>query len=331
MPPPQQPESPPAPAARPPEPRRASRSARAALWALRLGLPAAVLVVVWHELARLDPARIRDILRNCEAGLFIGGIAAAFIAISAMGGYDVFAFTSTPSLTAGRRWARAWSIFAWSNFLTLGPIGGPALRLYLYRRAGMPMAEILRGLVRLYIAYFAGLSAWLIAVFTPVSGPWALPARILIAAALAPGLALAAARVLHWIRPAMAGPWPNRRITMLGVLGVFDWGAALACFALTARAVHLPTSLDHLGKTMFFGQFVGMASMVPGGLGSADAVWLNMLTRPGVPRDAAAAQVVLFRLAFYIIPWMVSLGLIAGVFIMSRFGRAGPARAAGGP
>lgn len=295
-----------------------ARLARTAMWALRIGLPVAVLAVVWHELARLNLRRTAEIVHSSDWRYNLAAAGAAFIAIAAMGAYDVFAFSSTAVLTPGRRWARASVFFAWTNFLSLGPIGGPALRLYFYRRAGMPVRDILRGLVRLYIAFFAGLSAWLIAVFTPVHGPGALPARILIALALAPGLALVAAKVLYWIRPAAAGPWPARRIAALGLLGVADWGAALATFTLTARALNLPTGLDHLAKTLYLGQFVGMASMVPGGLGSADAVWLNMLAGRGVPTDAAAAQVVLFRFAFYIIPWAASLAVLNLMFMNAR-------------
>ncbi|MCC6676162.1 MAG: bifunctional lysylphosphatidylglycerol flippase/synthetase MprF [Phycisphaerales bacterium] len=286
---------------------------RAASWALRILLPIGVLLVVWHEVSHLNFRRTSDIVHASDWHYIVAAIGAAFISIAAMGAYDVFAFTSTPSLTPLRRWGRASIIFAWTNFLTLGPLGGPALRLYLYRRAGMTIPEILRGIVRLYIAFFAGLTAWLAAVFTPIDGPGSLPARIVIALALAPVLALLAARVLHRLRPGASGPWPAQRIAILGLLGVIDWGAALATFALTARALSLPTDLDDLAKTLYLGQFVGIASMVPGGLGSADAVWLNMLTGPGVSTDTAAAQVLLFRLTFYIVPWAASL---IGLYIM---------------
>ncbi len=304
-------------------------------FAMRIGIPLIVIAVVWREVARLDARQTWQIVRASDWRFIVASIIAAFISIAAMGAYDVFAFRSTPALPALRRWGRASMIFAWTNFLTLGPLGGPAVRLYLYRRAGMTIADILRGIVRLYIAFFAGLTAWLAAVFTPVHGPAALPARLGIATVLAPLLALTAAGVLHRLRPGASGPWPRRQIVALGLIGVADWGAALASFALTARALHLPAELDDLAKTLYLGQFVGMASMVPGGLGSADAVWLNMLAGPGVPSEAAAAQVLLFRLAFYIIPWATSLTLLIILMIVAQ-ARAGlqllaAARKPGGP
>lgn len=291
-------------------------------FALRIGIPLIVIAVVWREVARLDSQRTWQIVRASDWHFIVAAIAASFLSIAAMGAYDVFAFRSTPALPPLRRWGRACMIFAWTNFLTLGPLGGPAVRLYLYRRAGMSLSDILRGIVRLYIAFFAGLTAWLAAVFAPVHGPLEIPARIAIATALAPLLALLAAAVLYRIRPTASGPWPQGRTALLGLVGVVDWGAALAAFALTARALNLPAGLDDLAKTLYLGQFVGMASMVPGGLGSADAVWLNMLAGPGVPSEAAAAQVLLFRLAFYIAPWATSLLLLIVLIIIAQ-ARAG--------
>lgn len=299
---------------------RRARLIRIATWVLRIGLPIGVLFVAWNEISRIDAHRTGELLRASDWHYFVASIAAAFVSIMAMGAYDAFAFPSAPALRAVRRWGWATMIFAWSNFLTLGPLGGPAARLYLYRRAGMTVPDVLRGIVRLYIAFFAGLTAWIAAVFAPIGGGGVggLLVRAGIAALLAPGLALLAARTLYVLRPKLSGPWPARRVVMLGMVGVIDWGAALASFALAARALGQSTDLDYLAKTLYLGQLVGMASMLPGGMGSADAVWLNMLERAGSSAESAAAHVLLFRLSFYLAPWATSTVILVAVFVLAR-------------
>ena len=63
-----------------------------------------------------------------------------------MGLYDVIAFRHTRS-----RWTERWRYgavaFAWSNFLTLGPLAGPAMRFWLYRPAVEQLADLHAGVV----------------------------------------------------------------------------------------------------------------------------------------------------------------------------------------
>jgi phosphatidylglycerol lysyltransferase len=96
----------------------------------------------------------------------------------------------------------------------------------------------------------------------------------------------------------------------LGLVGVLDWGAALACFVLCGDALGAGIASTDQIRVVFIGHMVGLASMMPGGLGSADAVWLKLLAINGLGPSVAAAQIFLFRLVFYVAPWAVSvLGL----------------------
>ena len=94
--------------------------------------------------------------------------AATLLNIGVMGLYDVIAFEHTRS-----RWFERWRYgavsFAWSNFLTLGPLAGPAIRFWLYRPAVDKPADLEGGVVSIATAFTAGLGGWALAA-------WLLPA-----------------------------------------------------------------------------------------------------------------------------------------------------------
>jgi phosphatidylglycerol lysyltransferase len=285
-----------------------SRKLRILKASLRVGLLGAVLWFVSRELTGVDLRETRETLLEVDSDWLLLGFAGALVAVAAMGLYDVASFPSTPQLSRPRRWSLGMLIFAWTNFLTLGPIGGPALRLYLYRKRGLEAGQVVRGLARSYAGMVGGLLAWLLASAAPLGMGWSgLIPRIVLAVLLAPLLSVLAGRIVQRFKP--VGPFmPRTRIYMaLGLIGALDWTAGLAVFVITGRALGIDLPLTDQVQIMFAGLTVGFISMMPGGLGPADAVWLKLLSDAGVPASAAAAHIVLFRLTLYIAPWLCSL------------------------
>lgn len=275
--------------------------------ALRIGLLAGIVALVWNELAAIDVRTARDQLESAHLPSVAVAILVVGIAFAIMGLYDVFSFSTTRQLMPSRRWELGMLFFAWTNFLTLGPIGGPAVRLFFYRRRGLSTPEIARGLVRLYSGSFGGLLAWLAAAFAPVGGGLSgLTIRIALALLLAPVIAAIIGHIVQRFRP-VENFVPITRFVKLGFVGAIDWGAMFAVFYLAGRALGVAIPADDLFRTVFAGQTVGMISMTPGGMGSADAVWLKMLVNQGVDTNLAAAHILLFRMVFYLFPWFISL------------------------
>lgn len=272
---------------------------------LQVLIPVGVLAILWHQARSINFRQVQHTFEEADLSLAGWAVVAAVCALCGMGGYDWISFPTTPKLSAPKRFGLGVILFAWTNLLGLGPLGGPALRLYFYKRAGMSMGQIGRGLLRLYLAFGAGLSSWLIASIVPVHG---ILARLGIALVLAPTFAVVATEVVARVRrftPEERTPvW---RSVVLGVLGVVDWGAALACFAFTAKAIGNHLAPEVCARVLYTGHAAGIVSMLPGGLGSADAVWLKLLGLQSVSPEKAAAQVLLFRLCFYIVPWLLSL------------------------
>lgn len=290
--------------------------------ALHIILPVAVVAVVWKELSSIDIRSTRAELSNAKPGPLLYGLGCTVASLAVMGLYDVLAFRNTPALTRRHRWRLGVAIFAWTNFLTLGPIGGPALRLYFYRRAGMETGAVVRGLSSMYTGMFGGLIAWLTAVFLPLGDrPWTYPARLAVALLIAPLVAKGAGMLLRRVKRLGIEADANPPLGRLSLVSVVDWMGFYATFVLTAHAVGLVQPVLSLVKAVLLGHIAGAASMIPGGIGGADVVWMSLGIKQGVSPNVAAAHVVLFRTVFYILPWAVSLLALYIVFA----GRWGPA------
>lgn len=302
---------------------------------LRVALPAVVLALVWRELRGMDWTSARDALARGDPRLIAFGVLATAFTLSAMGCYDVLSFPASGGRGSARAagsaargeaappraalsrlqlWRTGALIFAWMNFLTLGPIGGPALRMYFYRKVGMSAAEIASGLSRLYIGMFSGLAGWIIAALLPKIDADSIVIRALFAAGIAVSLSVGVSAALGWKGPLAGSRFSRRRSAALGLIGACDWGGMLLTFFLVGRAVGVEIGWLPTARAIYLGHAAGMASMIPGGLGSADAVWFKMLTLAGAPSELAAAQILLFRFVFYLLPWGVALFSMYALF-----------------
>ncbi|MEX2220037.1 MAG: phosphatidylglycerol lysyltransferase domain-containing protein [Phycisphaerales bacterium] len=300
---------------------RAPRDRSALLHTLKIAarviLLAAIGWLVWHELRQIDlPAAARR-LSGSEPRSVAMAAGAAVLALLMMGFYDVIAFPSTPQLRARARWAMGTLFFAWTNFLTLGPIGGPALRLFVYRGRGLSAAEVVRGMLRIYSGTLGGISAWTVAALLPMGDTPADSAkRIATALLIAPLLTMLFVRLLRRWRSSSGVDLGDAGAAGLGLLGALDWGVAIIVFILCGRAIGYAAepSISGFIRAITFGQVVGYVSMIPGGLGSADAVWIKVLSTYGVDPSNAAAHILLFRLVYYLMPWTVSLMILYARF-----------------
>ena len=221
---------------------------------------------------------VRQALDKSDRDLVGIGILFAFLAIGAMGLYDALAFPSGAEgkLKFGKRWLIGSLLFAWTNFVSIGPIGGPALRILVYRKFGLKGSEITHGLVAHYIGMVGGMAGWLLAAWTPLPDSLNhIAFRVAVAAAGSVALTNIIGRcIAFWLnrfpgqRPGNAPP-----LSGLGIVSFFDWGLTLVSFSLLIRSVGVAINFAAAARTMLTGQFAGLISMIPGGLGSADAVW----------------------------------------------------------
>ena len=282
---------------------------------------AAVTLMGWHELREVDLASVRRLLRETDTSLLLTLLGVTALNLAIFGLYDVAALGSLSRPPgAGARWTVGVLSFAWSNFLTVGPLAGPALRLWLYRPLGVEAERARSALTSILGAFSLALLAWCGAVSLPLpSALDSFAARLALAVPLAAlaGLVLRALPRIRFAPPAVRR-WEGRPFLM-ALVACGDWLLAWAVFHLALKEMHGSIEPRLSLASFFLGQLVGLLSFVPGGLGTADAFWVVSLSAAAGGHDRVLAALLLYRLVYYVLPWFFATLVLAGRLI--RAGR----------
>jgi phosphatidylglycerol lysyltransferase len=259
---------------------------------------AIVLSLSWQAIRQIHPRDFSAALHSLNVTwLLAAGLVTAFN-VGAMGLYDVVAFSHTRSSPADR-WRYGAVCFAWSNFLTLGPLAGPAIRFWLYRPAVEQLSDLHGGVIAVAVAFSSGLAGWTAAALASEwtgIGLWSL---IPLAFASSLVIVASAQAIIRRRRDdALQGSW--RQNIALAAIGWADWVLACFVFVVCLRASGSTAPFTTLAQTFFIGQVIGVVSMVPGGFGSADAFWIAHLP---LAESSAAAVLTAYRLIYYVLPW----------------------------
>jgi phosphatidylglycerol lysyltransferase len=261
-----------------------------------------VLALSWHALRGIRIHEVRATLGTLDARWLAVAALLTLGNIAIMGIYDVVAFRHTRT-TALERWRYGAVAFCWSNFLTLGPLAGPAIRLWLYRGSVTDLSELHAGIVSVVVAFTSGLAGWALAALLVArlgGGPLVLGAASLIFVMGAAAIARAIAQRID----RFAGPEAGATRTLaLALVGWLDWLLAMAAFLACLHATRAAAAPLGLAETFFFGQVIGLASLIPGGFGSADAFWIARLP---FNQTLATAALTAYRFIYYIAPWVTA-------------------------
>jgi uncharacterized protein (TIRG00374 family) len=89
---------------------------------------------------------------------------------------------------------------------------------------------------------------------------------------------------------------------------MFDWSTSAATLWFCYRAMTVDLTLGQLITGFVIGILAGVTSMIPGGLGVQEGSMAGVLALLGVPFEAAVLASIIFRLVYFIIPYLISLG-----------------------
>ncbi len=268
-------------------------------------LPVVVIAIIgaltWQAVRQVHPIAVVNVLRAMQAPWLVAAAVLTLLNIGVMGLYDVMAFRQTRARPL-ERWQYGAVAFAWSNFLTLGPFAGPAIRFWLYNRSVEHQSDLETGVLSIAIAFASGLGGWTIAALIAPARGGTVPAVLFAAiAAVLVYLIVLIARVIAFRIERFDDVDPRPRAALgPAFIGWLDWFLAslafVACLRSTGAAISAVASI----RSFFFGQAIGLASLIPGGFGSSDAFWIAHLPLDvGVTTGALVA----YRLIYYIVPW----------------------------
>ncbi len=110
---------------------------------------------------------------------------------------------------------------------------------------------------------------------------------------------------------------PFRLVQLLGLVTV-DWTSCVLAIGCCFEALGSSLSIGVLVTGFAIGVVAGLISMVPGGLGVQDGSMTGIYVLLGVPLEQAVLASVLFRVVYYMIPFVVSLVFYRAVLHESK-------------
>jgi uncharacterized membrane protein YbhN (UPF0104 family) len=287
---------------------------------LSLTIIAIAAVVLYHILRDIDPDELVDAIEATDwrtlifAGLFV---AVGYLTLTF---YDLFALRTIGHGEVPYRVAAlaGFTSYAIGHNVGASVFSGGAVRYRIYSSWGLSVVEVTK------ICFVAGLTFWLgnaavlgLGVLEAPQAARALdqlpPLWNRIFALVILGL-LAAYVAWVWIKPRVIGRdgWqvtlPGGPLTLIQiVIGIADLGC---CAAAMYMLVPDEPNLGFVTVAVIFvaATLLGFASHAPGGLGVFDAAMMIALWQ--FDKEDLLAGLLLFRLLYYVIPFVLALALL---------------------
>ena len=291
-------------------------------FALSLTIIIVAVVVLYHILSDLDVEALLDALEATDwrtlaiAGFFV---AAGYLTLTF---YDLFALRTIGRSDVPYRIAAlaGFTSYAVGHNVGASVFSGGAVRYRIYSAWGLGVIEVTK------ICFIAGLTFWLgnatLLGIGVLEAPQAARAVDQLPIWLNRLIALVILTVLSayvawvWVKPRVIGRegWqvtlPGGPLTLLQIgIGILDlFCCALAMYMLVPDEPNL--GFITVAVIFVAATLLGFASHAPGGLGVFDAAMMVALWQ--FDKEDLLAGLLLFRLLYYIIPFMLSL-LILGI------------------
>ncbi|MGX7204372.1 bifunctional lysylphosphatidylglycerol flippase/synthetase MprF [Enterococcus pingfangensis] len=96
------------------------------------------------------------------------------------------------------------------------------------------------------------------------------------------------------------------RFKLIGT-SFLEWTGVLISFISTGMLMGLSVNISEIIPLFIAATVIGIASMIPGELGSFDLMMLIGLSALGIPKETVVAWLLLFRLFYYFVPFMIGL------------------------
>jgi phosphatidylglycerol lysyltransferase len=226
-----------------------------------------------------------------------------------------------------RSYLTSFLAYAFSQSLGFAAVTGGAVRLRFWSIEGLATPEIARAAAFSAVGFWVGVGtiSGLALTFVPLP-PGAsehvpfdslAPIGVLLLLLVAAYLAFATIRkrpiVIHeW---ELRSPGPALAFAQLGV-AMLDW--LLAAMVAWVLLPHAPGLTFPVFVGFFaLAQAVGVLSHVPGGLGVFDTLMVIML-EPFLPADRVLASLVVYRVAYYLLPFVVASFTLAFLVVQRR-------------
>jgi phosphatidylglycerol lysyltransferase len=283
--------------------------------AIAVVLFGAALAVLHRELAALTWRELSQDLASTPLARL--GLALLFTVMSyaVLAGYDLLGFRAIRRrLPAANVVLASFLSYAVAHSIGFSMVSGASIRYRFYTRWGVTATELSQIIVSYSVTFWLGvcvLGGVSLIVAAPVSiaglavARWAPAFGVLLLLAPAAYVTMTVLRRAPVRVRGLSLPWPTPGIAVAQVI------ASVADWALTAAVLFVLLPPGAVSFWAFVGPFLvavlaGGASHVPGGLGVLDGT-LVLLLHPYVSSAELVPRLVVYRVCYYLLPFVVAL------------------------
>ncbi|GGK25283.1 membrane protein [Salinarimonas ramus] len=295
--------------------------------ALGVVLFAASIAFLWHVVSDLDWAELKRAFVAASAEQLWAAIGFATLSYALLTCYDALALKQLHLRVPYRTTALAsFTSYAVSFNLGFPLLTGGTVRYWIYAPKGLRASRVASLTVIAGITFWLGMGLVLTWTLLSEAGAVAALTRLgsLIVQAIGIGVGVALVAYMAFVSIKRRGVtiqgWrlelPGFRLS----LGQSLIGAAEVCAASAVLYVLLPAG-HGIGFEVFLAVYVvavmlGIASHAPGGLGVFEATILIALSH--LPREQVLGALMLFRICYYFLPFVLALALLGAYEITRR-------------
>ncbi|WP_025700733.1 bifunctional lysylphosphatidylglycerol flippase/synthetase MprF, partial [Paenibacillus forsythiae] len=282
-----------------------------------------IALVYWegqHELRGIRLARTLQELRRIPAQDILQMLGASLAAVAAMSAYD-FLIRAHFRMKVGvfSTFRYSWIANTFNNMIGFAGLAGVGLRTLLYKKSGVPTSVLTPAIVFLSPVMITGLSllSWA-SLFGILPAEGLLDEHHWLVFAVW-GMALYLPLFVMVQRSSLFAKWINRGggrtpwMTVYASVGssLLEWISAGIAFSVIAEHLLGGVHFQPMMSLYVIAAIAGILSMAPGGIGAFDLIALLGIQQMGYSSERAMAVLVIFRLFYFVIPWLVGLVLAA--------------------
>lgn len=286
---------------------------------LSFGLAGLSIYVLAHTIASVDPAQLRRAIAATggdQIGFAMGLTALSFLALT---GYDALALRQLRLHVPYKITALA-SFASYAISFTLGfpLITAGSVRYWIYSQKGLSAGKVASLTIIAGVTFWLGM-AFVIAVALAFRGHAISELNHFdprINRLMGYGILAALASYMAWVsiarrhvkvqgfRLELPGFWLTLGQVILGVIDLCAASGVLYCLLPVSRSIDYFTFV----ATYVFACVLGIASNAPGGIGVFEAAILKSV--PVTSQEALLASLLLFRIFYYLLPFVLALALL---------------------
>ncbi|WP_397536879.1 bifunctional lysylphosphatidylglycerol flippase/synthetase MprF [Rummeliibacillus pycnus] len=292
---------------------------------LKIILPILLMIFAIHEIGKIlgnvNGREIANKLESLDVRTVTLMAVIPLILVFPMFFYDYFIIKKLKLQRPLRRLMKESLIInSFSNLIGFGGLVGVLLRTHYFKKKEVDSTTFFKTIASVTLFYLAGISlfTWILPIFYR-DFPMFKDHKILVVAAGVIGLYVPFL-IVKAIVQSIKGTTTNRQVlgdvALLGV-SILEWLGAFTFMMILVYMLHVPISIANIIPIFIVASCAGIVSMIPGGLGSFDLVFIWGAQSLQIPNESILVLLLFYRIGYFVIPFLAGLVL----FIRELWGK----------